>query len=68
MEAGDVLVDGGNEWFPNSVRRHAELQPKGIMFMGMGVSGGEAGARLGPSLMPGGDKAAYDLMEPILLK
>jgi 6-phosphogluconate dehydrogenase len=68
MEAGDVLVDGGNEWFPNSLRRHAELQPKGIMFMGMGVSGGEEGARNGPSLMPGGDKAAFDLMEPILLK
>lgn len=68
MEEGDVIVDGGNEWYPNSVRRAEELQPKGIHFVGMGISGGEEGARNGPSLMPGGPKAAYDLMEPILTK
>ena len=49
-----VLLDGGNEWFPNSVRRAEELRPKDILFMGMGISGGEEGARKGPSLMPGG--------------
>jgi len=68
MDAGDVLVDGGNEWYPNTLRRGAELEPKGISFMGMGVSGGEEGARNGPSLMPGGPREAYDLMEPILVK
>lgn len=68
MEEGDVIVDGGNEWYPNSVRRAKELEPKGIMFVGMGISGGEEGARNGPSLMPGGPKAAFDLLEPILIK
>jgi 6-phosphogluconate dehydrogenase len=68
MEAGDLIIDGGNEWFPNSIRRGEELSAKGIMFMGMGVSGGEDGARFGPSLMPGGPREAYDLVEPILTK
>jgi len=68
MEEGDLLVDGGNEWFENSQRRAKELEPKGILFMGMGVSGGEEGARNGPSLMPGGPRAAFDLLEPILTK
>lgn len=68
MEAGDVIVDGGNEWFPNQVRRYEELKKKGIQFVGMGISGGEEGARNGPSLMPGGDKAAYDLIAPIITK
>jgi len=67
MEAGDVIVDGGNEWYPNSIRRAEELAEKGIHFIGMGISGGEEGARNGPSLMPGGPKEAYDLIEPILL-
>jgi 6-phosphogluconate dehydrogenase len=68
MDEGDVLVDGGNEWFPNSVRRAEELAPRGIHFVGMGVSGGEEGARNGPSLMPGGPRVAFDLLEPILVK
>jgi len=68
MDEGDVIVDGGNEWFPNSIRRSEELEPKGILFVGMGISGGEEGARNGPSLMPGGPKVAYDLLEPILTK
>lgn len=68
MEEGDVLVDGGNEWFPNSQRRSEELKPLGIRFIGMGISGGEEGARNGPSLMPGGPKEAYDLLYPILVK
>jgi 6-phosphogluconate dehydrogenase len=67
LEEGDVIVDGGNEWFPNSVRRGEELAKKGIMFVGMGISGGEEGARKGPSLMPGGPKEAYDLLENILV-
>lgn len=68
MEPGDLIIDGGNEWFPNSQRRAKELEPKGIMFIGMGISGGEEGARKGPSLMPGGPRAAFDLVEPILTK
>jgi len=68
MEEGDIIVDGGNEWYPNSVRRAEELTKKGIHFIGMGISGGEEGARNGPSLMPGGPKEAYDLLEPILFK
>jgi len=66
MEPGDMLIDGGNEWYPNSIRRAEGLQEKQIMYMGMGISGGEEGARNGPSLMPGGPREAYDLMEPIL--
>ena len=66
MEAGDTIIDGGNEWFPNTIRRGAELAPRGINYMGMGVSGGEEGARHGPSLMPGGPRASYDHLKPIL--
>ena len=68
MEEGDVIVDGGNEWFPNSIRRAETLKEKKIHFIGMGISGGEEGARNGPSLMPGGPREAFDLMEPILTK
>jgi len=68
MEPGDLIVDGGNEWYLNSVRRGAELEKRGILFIGMGISGGEEGARNGPSLMPGGTKKAYALMEDILTK
>lgn len=68
LEPGDVVIDGGNEWFPNSIRRGEALDSKAIHFVGMGISGGEEGARHGPSLMPGGSKAAYDLIEPIMTK
>lgn len=68
MEEGDVIVDGGNEWYPNTIRRSESLEAKGILFMGMGISGGEEGARHGPSLMPGGPRRAFDLMEDILMK
>lgn len=68
MEPGDLIVDGGNEWYLNSVRRGAELEKRGILFIGMGISGGEEGARNGPSLMPGGTKKAYALIEDILTK
>ena len=68
MSPGDVIIDGGNEWFPNTIRRAEELEAKGIHFIGMGISGGEEGARNGPSLMPGGPKEAYDMIAPILAK
>jgi len=68
MEPGDVIVDGGNEWFQNTLRRGETLSAKGIHFIGMGISGGEEGARNGPSLMPGGPKVAYDMIEPIISK
>eukprot|EP00753_Platysulcus_tardus_P015630 PLAT5153.1.p2 GENE.PLAT5153.1~~PLAT5153.1.p2 ORF type:complete len:510 (+),score=249.59 PLAT5153.1:129-1532(+) len=68
LEEGDLIIDGGNEWFPNTLRRSEELAAKGIDFIGMGISGGEEGARHGPSLMPGGPRAAYDRVEPILQK
>lgn len=68
LQEGDILVDGGNEWFPNSQRRAEDLESKKIMFVGMGISGGEEGARNGPSLMPGGPKEAFDQLAPILHK
>ncbi len=66
LEEGDVLIDGGNEWFENSIRRAKVVEPKGILYMAVGVSGGEEGARNGPSLMPGGPREGYDLLEKIL--
>merc|ERR1740115_281135 len=68
LEEGDILVDGGNEWYEHSIRRAERVKPKGIVYMAMGVSGGEEGARKGPSLMPGGPRAGYDAMEPIITK
>lgn len=68
LDKGDVLIDGGNTFFEDTMRRNAELDDSGINFIGMGVSGGEKGALEGPSLMPGGQKEAYDLVAPILDK
>jgi 6-phosphogluconate dehydrogenase len=68
LETGDMVVDGGNEHFRNTERRAAELSARGLRFFGMGISGGEEGARHGPSLMPGGDRAGYDDMAPILTR
>jgi 6-phosphogluconate dehydrogenase len=65
---GDVLIDAGNEFFENTERRASALAAQGLRFFGMGVSGGEAGARHGPSLMPGGDRAAYDELAPLLMR
>ncbi|PSR97515.1 6-phosphogluconate dehydrogenase [Coniella lustricola] len=59
LEAGDIIIDGGNSHFPDSNRRTQYLKTKGLHFVGSGVSGGEEGARFGPSLMPGGDEAAW---------
>ena len=60
LDAGDVLIDGGNANFRDTQRRHAELAEQGIHFLGSGVSGGEEGALNGPSIMPGGDREPYD--------
>ncbi len=66
LEKGDILIDGGNTFFEDTMRRSEKLAQSGINFIGMGVSGGELGALQGPSMMPGGQRDAYDLVEPIL--
>lgn len=65
LEPGDIVIDGGNSYFPDTDRRVAELEAKGIHFFGMGISGGEQGARTGPSMMPGGNREAYERLRPI---
>lgn len=65
LEKGDIVIDGGNSHFPDSNRRQKELESKGFLFVGSGVSGGEEGALKGPSLMPGGSKAAWQHIKPI---
>src|SRR4051812_27458803 len=66
LKNGDILIDGGNSHFVDTKKRVDFLLPKGIHFMGMGVSGGEMGARLGPSMMPGGDLEAWQSVKPYL--
>lgn len=66
LEDGDVLVDGGNSWFKDTQRREADLKQRHRLFVGCGVSGGEEGARFGPSLMPGGAPQAYEALRPVL--
>ncbi len=66
LEKGDILIDGGNAYFKDTQRRNKALNEKGINFVGTGVSGGEEGALKGPSIMPGGQKEAYELVAPIL--
>ncbi|HEY9827983.1 MAG TPA: NADP-dependent phosphogluconate dehydrogenase [Stenomitos sp.] len=68
LEPGDILIDGGNSLYEDTVRRTKLMEEKGLRFIGMGVSGGEEGALNGPSLMPGGTAEAYDALEPILTK
>jgi 6-phosphogluconate dehydrogenase len=65
LDQGDLIIDGGNSFFEDSSRRARELAAKGLLFIGSGVSGGEEGARFGPSLMPGGDAAAWSLLREI---
>jgi 6-phosphogluconate dehydrogenase len=65
LDEGDILIDGGNSWFKDTQRRLADLQPAGFRFLGTGVSGGEEGARYGPSLMPGGPAEAYETTRPM---
>ena len=66
VEPGDVVIDGGNSHYVDTLRRVAYLKDRGINFMGMGISGGEHGARTGPSMMPGGNMEAYRHVQPIL--
>lgn len=65
LEPGDIIVDGGNTHFEDTERRTKEVEEKGFLFVGAGVSGGEEGALKGPSMMPGGSKAAWDTVKPI---
>jgi 6-phosphogluconate dehydrogenase len=65
LEKGDIIIDGGNTHFPDTNRRTAFVESKGLLYIGTGVSGGEEGALLGPSIMPGGSKAAWPEVKPI---
>ncbi|HWC96676.1 MAG TPA: decarboxylating NADP(+)-dependent phosphogluconate dehydrogenase [Candidatus Sulfopaludibacter sp.] len=65
LEAGDCIIDGGNSHFPDTIRRTKYLESKGMLYVGTGVSGGEEGARFGPSMMPGGSVAAWPLVKDI---
>ena len=65
FEPGDIIIDGGNSLWTDTIRREKALKEKNLRFIGSGVSGGEEGARFGPALMPGGDKAAFKELEPI---
>ena len=66
LDAGDIIIDGGNSNFKDSIRRTAEVEAQGFFFIGAGISGGEEGARYGPSIMPGGSVAAWHAVKPIL--
>ncbi len=68
LSKGDLIIDGGNSNFNDTIRRHAELGEKDILFIGTGISGGEEGALKGPAMMPGGSPEAYTLVEPIFTK
>ncbi len=68
LSKGDLIIDGGNSNFNDTIRRHAELAEQGILFIGTGISGGEEGALKGPAMMPGGSEEAYTLVEPIFTK
>ncbi len=65
LEEGDILIDGGNSHFPDTIRRTAYVESRGLLYVGSGVSGGEEGALNGPSLMPGGSEAAWPYIKPI---
>ena len=66
LEPGDIIIDGGNSNYEDTIRRTAHVESKGLLFIGTGVSGGEEGARHGPSIMPGGSPAAWPAVKPIL--
>src|ERR1700754_3987967 len=68
LDDGDILIDAGNSHFPDTKRRTAEMEERGLRFLGIGVSGGEEGALLGPSIMPGGPPCPSAVLEPILTK
>jgi len=66
LDQGDIIMDGGNSYYLDTIKRTLDLKEKGILFLGTGISGGEEGARNGPAIMPGGSKEAYQQMSPIL--
>ena len=66
LSKGDIIIDSGNSYYLDTTRRAESLNARGLHFIGMGISGGEEGARFGPSLMPGGDKVAFDKIKPML--
>ena len=68
LEKGDIIIDGGNSHFPDTERRCKEIEAKGLLYVGSGVSGGEEGARHGPSLMPGGSEDAWTSLKDIFQK
>ena len=68
LEEGDVIIDGGNSFFQDTIRRCKAVEARGLLYIGTGVSGGEEGALKGPSLMPGGSKRAYNLIEPVFTR
>ncbi|MFB6434757.1 MAG: NADP-dependent phosphogluconate dehydrogenase [Candidatus Malihini olakiniferum] len=68
LNKGDIIIDGGNTFFQDTIRRNRELSAEGFYFIGTGISGGEEGALKGPSIMPGGQKDAYELVSPMLKK
>jgi 6-phosphogluconate dehydrogenase len=65
LDRGDIIIDGGNSHYPDTIRRTKQLEAAGLYFIGTGVSGGEEGALKGPSLMPGGSRAAWEQVKPI---
>src|SRR5512140_3616495 len=68
LSPGDIIIDGGNSHFPDTIRRTRYVESKGFLYIGTGVSGGEEGALLGPSIMPGGSPAAWPQVKPIFQK
>ncbi|MBR1579108.1 MAG: NADP-dependent phosphogluconate dehydrogenase, partial [Selenomonadaceae bacterium] len=65
LDEGDIVFDGGNSFFEDTIRRHDRLKAAGLNYFGVGISGGESGARRGPCIMPGGDRDAYERVRPI---
>jgi 6-phosphogluconate dehydrogenase len=65
LEEGDIIIDGGNTHYPDTIRRTKYVESKGLLYVGTGVSGGEEGALLGPSIMPGGSPKAWEFVKPI---
>ncbi|MCK5676346.1 MAG: NADP-dependent phosphogluconate dehydrogenase, partial [Verrucomicrobia bacterium] len=68
LEEGDIIIDGGNSHYPDTIRRTEYVESKGLLYIGTGVSGGEEGALLGPSIMPGGSSKAWNSVKPIFQK
>ena len=68
LDKGDLVIDGGNSYFKDTIRRHQKLNDLGLLFIGIGISGGEEGALKGPAIMPGGQKVAYNLLKDLFEK